>query len=151
MSRSEDKSWKWVVLLLPIVLLLYGIHRKVIIPYKQKARLIEYSIQQGVIIEVYRQRFTGGSISAKYKYEVRGDTYQREFGYHLPCKGKGEVNHKAQVLLVGKSIPIAVSKSDPSFAMPLIRTEEFNRINLDFPDSLRNLNIKYLDCYWKER
>jgi len=50
------------------------------------------------------------------------------------------------VLLNNFSFPVAVSDLDPNLVISLIRERDFEELNLDYPDSLRQKVVKYFDC-----
>lgn len=127
-----------------IVLLVALISTEFLTPLKEKRMLEEYFVVTGQFTQIGKYG-VGANVISKYKYvlnnnEIIGETFV------TPCKNYHFEAPSFKEDFINVRFPVAISKLDSSFSVPLLTREDFEIIEKRLPDSLESINQKYFDC-----
>jgi hypothetical protein len=103
--------------------------------YKRHIFLKNYKFTVGRVTEITPPGWhSSGDYSVLYEYSLRGRLYKNNMNYNY-CRHMSTA--KLEVLLVGKSFPIAYAAGDESISSMLLTQENADRFHYQLPDSLK--------------
>lgn len=146
MNNRNDFKSIYVVMLGLLLFALYLLYRIYIVnPNLDKRYMAEYDIVNGHI-KSFGEFSTGANKLTKVGYVYNGMEHEIELFYDAPCRESDIKNSETRMELMQLSIPVAVSLSNPEYAICLLRPEDFKRINRPLPDSLSDRYDRYFNC-----
>jgi len=119
-------------------------------PKNFEKNFAEFSIVNGQFEKIQRTGI-GRTILSTYVYTREGKRYFKKFDRTIPCRDSDLDNEHMRNEIISFNFPVAISDLDPNLSMSLIRERDFKELNLEFPDSLRQMYNKYFDCTWWEQ
>ena len=121
----------------------------ILAPLNEKRMLSDYFLVSGQFTQVGKNDIGVNTVS-KYKFNLNKQTIISKTR-KVPCKNCTFEDITCKEDFKKYRFPVAISKIDSTYSVPLLTVEDFKLIDRKLPDSLRYIYDKYFDCSFIEK